>query len=190
MPCLPVTSLGCLCPLVILACLCLAPRRQPRPSVPNPHLASMGRMRTILWPAASCFQSLGCTKLLFVALSQRDSFNRAKVAISTRPLDRGPEPAVNPIPGCEPSAVELRVRPFGRVPKIRRPLLRCAPSPPANLSEPGAVELHVRRALGPSSNKACRRLESHRGWIIVGPSEWIGCESECGSLATSDNGPT
>ena len=37
---------------------------------------------------------------------------------------------------CATERPVLVVRPFGRVPKIRRPLLRCAPSPPANLSEP------------------------------------------------------
>ena len=41
----------------------------------------------------------------------------------------------------------LGVRPFGRLPKIRRPLLRCAASPPANLSLVTAptVESSVRR---------------------------------------------
>ena len=34
------------------------------------------------------------------------------------------------------NARSLGVRPFGRVPKIRWPLLRCAPSTPANLSVP------------------------------------------------------
>ena len=35
---------------------------------------------------------------------------------------------------CATERPVLGVRPFGRVPKTRRPLLRCAPSPPANLS--------------------------------------------------------
>ena len=36
---------------------------------------------------------------------------------------------------CANESPVLGMLPFGRVPKILRPLLRCAPSPPANLSE-------------------------------------------------------